>query len=172
VYDEDDCTIQGEVQFTGSNRNGIYKLHMVQNMAHAAASETKMQRLWYRRLGHLCGKSMATGIEFSDTDDEPCAACIKGKHSKAVFKCSKYRAVQKLDLIHSDVCGPMEEENWGGVRLDLRKTIRQNRYNATAFSRAINKKHDDNRKTETDWGSLFTIPTVNIIQDQQITVKI
>jgi hypothetical protein len=44
-------------------------------MAHAAASETKMQRLQYSRLGHLCRKSMkllggmATGTEFSDTDD-------------------------------------------------------------------------------------------------------
>jgi hypothetical protein len=27
--------------------------------------------------------------------------------------------MQKLELINSDVCGPMEEENWGGVRFML-----------------------------------------------------
>jgi hypothetical protein len=39
VYDESDCTIKGELQVTGSNQNGIYKLDMVENMAHAAASD-------------------------------------------------------------------------------------------------------------------------------------
>jgi hypothetical protein len=88
VYDEDDCAIQGEVQVTG-----IYKLDMDQEMAHVAASEKNTQRLWDRRLDRLCSKSvkflaggMATGMEFSYTDSEPRAACIKGKHSTVVFK--------------------------------------------------------------------------------------
>jgi hypothetical protein len=104
VYDEDDYTIQGQVQVIGSNLNGIYKLDTVQKMAHAAASEKKMQRLQYRRLCHLCRKSikllagMTTGTEFSDIDDEPCTAFIKVKHSMAVFKCTKYRAMQQLGV--------------------------------------------------------------------------
>jgi hypothetical protein len=36
-----------------------------------------------------------------------------------MFKSSKNRATQKLELIHSDVCGPMEEESWGGARFML-----------------------------------------------------
>jgi hypothetical protein len=95
-------------------------------MAHVAASEKKTQRLWHRRLGHLCRKSMkllaggmASGIEFSDTDDEPYTACIKGKHSKVGFRSSINRAMQKLELIRSDFCEPMEEESWGGVRFML-----------------------------------------------------
>jgi hypothetical protein len=84
------------VQVTGSNLKGIHTLDTVQKMAHSAASETKMQRLWRRRLSHLSRKSMellaggmATGIVFSDTDDEPCTACIKGKYSKVMFKYSQ-----------------------------------------------------------------------------------
>jgi hypothetical protein len=36
-----------------------------------------------------------------------------------------------------------------------------------------NKNTQDNkRKRQTGWGSLFAVPTVNIIQDQQVTGKI
>jgi hypothetical protein len=56
---------------------------------------------------------MTTGIEFNDTDDESCTAYIKCKHIKVVFKYNKNRATQKLELIQSDVCGPMEEESRG-----------------------------------------------------------
>jgi hypothetical protein len=110
---------------------GIYKLDMDQEMAHVAASEKKTQCLWHRRLlvDHLCRKSMkflaggvATGIEFSDTDREPRAACIKDKHSTVVFKPSRNITTQKLKLIHSDVCGPVEEESWGGARFVLTLT--------------------------------------------------
>jgi hypothetical protein len=37
VYGEDGCTIQEEVQVTGSNLNEIYKLDIAQNMAEALA---------------------------------------------------------------------------------------------------------------------------------------
>jgi hypothetical protein len=40
-------------------------------------------------------------------------------------------------------------------------------YNAAAVITAMN-----NRKRKTDWGSLFTVPTVNIILDQQVTAKV
>jgi hypothetical protein len=36
-----------------------------------------------------------------------CDACILGKHSKQPFHDSTSRACRKLELIHSDLCGPM-----------------------------------------------------------------
>jgi hypothetical protein len=85
VYDEGDCTIQEEMQVTGSNLNGIYKLDMAQEMDHVAATDKRTHRLWQRlRLRHLCRKSMkvvatgmATGIQLSDTDNEPCTVALK-----------------------------------------------------------------------------------------------
>jgi hypothetical protein len=52
---------------------------------------------------------LATGIEFSDTDDVY-TVCIKGKYSKVVFKSSKNRVPQKLELIHPEFCGPRKRE--------------------------------------------------------------
>jgi hypothetical protein len=36
-----------------------------------------------------------------------CEACILGKHNKQLFHDSTLRACRKLELIHSDLCGPM-----------------------------------------------------------------
>jgi hypothetical protein len=74
--------------------NGIYKLGMAQEMANVGVTDKKMHRLWQRlRLGHLCRKSMkvvarsmTTGTKFSGTDNTPCTASIKDKHSNVVFR--------------------------------------------------------------------------------------
>lgn len=43
-----------------------------------------------------------------------CISCIKGKMSRQSFpKSSCHRAEQPLDLIHTDVCGPMNTETPG-----------------------------------------------------------
>ena len=35
-----------------------------------------------------------------------CDACILGKHSKQSFQKYKFRACRKLELVHSELCGP------------------------------------------------------------------
>lgn len=57
--------------------------------------------------------------EFNDTDSEPFTACVKDKHRKLVFKSSRNRATQKLELIRFDIYDPVEEESWGGMRFML-----------------------------------------------------
>lgn len=50
----------------------------------------------------------------------------------------------------------------------LRKTLRQNGYNAAAFSRVMNKKHKRSKggkKRETDCGILFTVAKVSFMLD-------
>ena len=49
--------------------------------------------------------------------DGHCEVCIFGKQSKAPFpKSSDTKSTQTLELIHSDVCGPMSVESIGGSR--------------------------------------------------------
>lgn len=38
---------------------------------------------------------------------EPYEGCVLGKHSKQPFHDSNFRACRKLELIHSDLCGPL-----------------------------------------------------------------
>jgi transposase InsO family protein len=51
---------------------------------------------------------MVTGVpNFSSEHHELCKGCALGKYTKTNFPSSDSREVGILDLIHSDVCGPM-----------------------------------------------------------------
>lgn len=82
--------------------------------------------IWHRRLGHLSWRgmyavrSLADGVDFQDNYNgelKNCIPCIEGKLAVHSFpKGQAKRAQHLLELIHSDVCGPMSETSWGGAR--------------------------------------------------------
>jgi hypothetical protein len=43
-----------------------------------------------------------------------CRGCTLGKYTKNVFPSSDSRSTRVLDLIHTDVCGPMSRVSFGG----------------------------------------------------------
>ena len=70
--------------------------------------------LWHARFGHLnydslhlLNKNGVAGLPTIPRKLKQCDACILGKHSKQSFHDSHSRAHRKLELIHSDLCGPM-----------------------------------------------------------------
>ncbi|MCO5568445.1 hypothetical protein L7F22_022144 [Adiantum nelumboides] len=71
--------------------------------------------LWHYRLGHphvqamrtLLLYKMARGIEFTQVSIDLCEACIFGKMSRTKFPRSTHRTNQPLELVHSDVFGPL-----------------------------------------------------------------
>jgi len=70
--------------------------------------------LWHARFGHLnydslclLKKNGVAGLPTIPRKHKQCDACILGKHSKQSFHDSHSRAHRKLELIHSDLCGPM-----------------------------------------------------------------
>jgi hypothetical protein len=81
---------------------------------------------WHRRFGHvglsaiktLMSKNMANGIDVDPaTAPTFCAGCVHGKQHREPFPTEGAgRAMQRLGLVHSDVCGPMEVPSAGGHR--------------------------------------------------------
>ena len=61
---------------------------------------------------------MVEGLKCSDTDfDKQCEACVLGKMKKIPFpKQTVHRVTELLELVHSDVCGPMNVDSLGGSR--------------------------------------------------------
>lgn len=107
------------------NDDGIFKLETSKDKAYFAAT-TQTAELWHRRLGHLGYKSMkalsdglATGIQVKTSNTTPCISCIKEKHHRASFPKEGKRATEMLELIHSNLCGPMETTSAGGSRYFL-----------------------------------------------------
>ena len=77
-------------------------------------SESHMCELWHRRMAHLHHgalrvlREIVTGLpQFGTEHQEVCRGCALVKYTKTSFLSSEHRATRVLDLVHSDVCGPM-----------------------------------------------------------------
>ena len=58
------------------------------------------------------------GIKFLETDAlDFCEGCVEGKMSRKPFKpAGGIKSTRKLQLVHSDVCGPMSVQSFRGNR--------------------------------------------------------
>ena len=49
-----------------------------------------------------------------DKSSNPCDYCLFGKQHRVSFQKNSTRKLEKLELVYSDVCGPMEVDSFGG----------------------------------------------------------
>ena len=65
-------------------------------------------------------KRMVLGFPYVKEPKQICEECYKAKHARKAFKRDlPIRSRQKLELVHSDVCGPFEVKSNGGNRYFL-----------------------------------------------------
>jgi transposase InsO family protein len=106
----------------GTRDGKLYRLSF--QPLHALASSNSSSQsceLWHRRMAHLHHgalrvlREIVTRLPQFDTNyQEVCRGCALGKYTKTVFPSSDSRSVGILDLVHSDVCGPMSSVSLGG----------------------------------------------------------
>ncbi|KAE8674817.1 putative disease resistance protein [Hibiscus syriacus] len=81
--------------------------------------------LWHMRLGHvsysklsvMVKKSMLKGLPQLDVRiDTVCAGCQYGKAHQLPYDESKFKAKEPLELVHSDVFGPIKQQSISGMR--------------------------------------------------------
>ena len=83
--------------------------------------------LWHCRLGHTGVKCMkklhADGLlESLDYESvDACEPCLMGKMTKTPFSGTMERVTDLLEIIHNDVCVPMNIEAHGGCRCQNRR---------------------------------------------------
>jgi len=91
-----------------------------------SAFQTKLtdMEVWHKRLGHCHQQRMISmkkhdsvrGVpQFTDFPSN-CSACQFGKQSRKPFQKSTWRSTQKLQLIHTDVAGPLSTPSIKGSR--------------------------------------------------------
>ncbi|CAN6684260.1 unnamed protein product [Malus baccata var. baccata] len=87
------------------------------------ASVGQVVEIWHRRLEHLNMNAlmklqeheMVTGLPELKVNTIVCEGYAFGKHSRDVFpKETKWRAALPLELIHTDICGPMQTPTKSG----------------------------------------------------------
>ena len=110
-FEERECKIfdpSGSEVMTIKMRDKSFPVEWKQTTMHAFPSASDDNPLWHKRLGHSASV---------DKEADVCEACQLGKQSSLSFpKNQAWRASQKLELVHSDVCGPMSTPTMNGSR--------------------------------------------------------
>lgn len=101
-----------------AKRCGLY--YICENLANE--SDIDLLTTWHNRLGHLnvrdlvevSHKGAILGLELPKKMPQfECETCIRGKMSRTPFPKKSIRKTESLELIHTDVCGPMRVESNG-----------------------------------------------------------
>ena len=88
------------------------------------ARKNETADLWHARLGHvsyhklklMMNKMMLKGLpQLEVRDDIICAGCQYGKAHQLPYEESKFRAKEPLELVHSDVFGPVKQVSISGL---------------------------------------------------------
>ena len=116
----------------------IKNMYVLDEFESVASAHVASLQTWHERLAHVHTKGIASMIQNNvvsginvpksdlhrTTKEEPncnsvtCAACVYGKATRAVIPKvrSTGRALFPLDLVHSDICGPLEIQSIGGAK--------------------------------------------------------
>ena len=126
VFTEKDCRIRSgrrTIAIGRECRNNVYKM-VTTEAAYLSATENLhneyCQHQQHRRFDHrdidamkkLENKGLASGISIRDCEIRTrCDCCVKGKLARKPFpQTSESKTTATLDLIHTDIWGPMEME--------------------------------------------------------------
>ncbi|GAU26813.1 hypothetical protein TSUD_289180 [Trifolium subterraneum] len=108
------------------SRNRMFVLNIQNDVAQCLKMCYKEESwLWHLRFGHLnfgglellSKKEMVRGLPYINHPNQVCEGCLLGKQFKMSFpKESNSRAQKPLELIHTDVCGPIKLRSLGEIR--------------------------------------------------------
>lgn len=127
LFDDNTCVIKnkksGQKVQISMTSNKMFPLDVsnMENFALAASAKDD-SKLWHLRYGHLnikglkllSDKGMVHGLPKIGSINL-CAGCIYGKQTRKSFPIGKaWRASKCLELIHADLCGPMQTKSLGG----------------------------------------------------------
>ncbi|KAI5748286.1 hypothetical protein M8J77_023876 [Diaphorina citri] len=112
-------------------KSNLYEItfNVLQNISESCVSELDKDVLWHRRFGHISfhglkemiNKKLVNGIDQGiqiDTN-KICEPCIKGKMTRLPFSKTRDRANDILQIVHTDLCGPIDPISHEGYRYIL-----------------------------------------------------
>src|SRR5713226_2831825 len=92
------------------------------------AHSDNLSKLWHERFGHLnyrslqqlCKENMVTGLPLVSCKDGVCSGCVLGKHHRDSFdKRAYWHASVPLEILYSDLCGPLPSASFSGFKYFL-----------------------------------------------------
>ena len=127
IFDEEKCYIikNGKTINIGHLLAQLFVVNIQPDYLNARTTKAPSLKQWHCRYGHLnfgyinklAEGNLVTGMKYAKGDtNQECEACTRAKmHRIPVPKQSSSKTTQPLELIHSDVCAPMNIDSIGGV---------------------------------------------------------
>lgn len=106
------------------NETGLFTVNFKPEITSGTSYVTKTDNLMtlHKKMGHLGEKNLrklskiCDGLKLSDEELkkglENCDICLRAKQTRLPFSENRYKANKPLEIIHSDVCGPIEPTTW------------------------------------------------------------
>lgn len=114
------------------NTNGLYTVELDCNQGDDETSYMSFKKNsaveWHRKLGHPGKEKMkkminiVNGMKISneEIDNMPeCEICIQSKQTRFPFSTQRYKASNPLEIICTDICGPITPSTWDNKRYIL-----------------------------------------------------
>lgn len=134
---------EGELLIKGNRKGGLFVFKCEANTCFNMNNEETEVKIWHNRFGHLnfdsltemFNKELVHGLKMNKMlSNQDCVTCAKCKICVKSFpRASKNRAKDLLEVIHSDVCGPMNKNSIGGSRYFVTFIDDKSRYVSVYF---------------------------------------
>ena len=116
----------GEILLEGVQEDGLYRVELEKGMVNLMTAG-EARRLWHRRLAHvheqgvvdMSRKGVVKGMHLlcpakgKGEEESPCESCEIGKAKRTPFPLSTSRARRKLEIVWSDLHGPLRTSSKG-----------------------------------------------------------
>ena len=123
----------GNIKAIADRTGDLYYVREIKQESCEKASETlrdtekssKNLKVWHRRLGHLNVQDLrkadqnkaVLGVDLGKSECKlECEICLRGKMTRTPFPKKSERKTEILDIVHSDLCGPMRVESKGRAK--------------------------------------------------------
>ncbi|KAL4341003.1 hypothetical protein GQ457_08G035090 [Hibiscus cannabinus] len=109
-------------------KNNSFYLKLDVVCEHVYHAKDDVSPLWHRRMGHfnlrtlkyMQSNNFVTDLPMLNISDDKCDSCQLGKSHRLPFSLDGVkRANMKLELVHSDLCGPMKTSSMNGSKYFL-----------------------------------------------------
>ena len=155
----------------------LYYLNESSSEANLGASTQRFFEMWHRSLGHvnvndinsLIEKGYIKNPKNNPKEANPCETCIMKKMTCLSFQNSENRPIKPLEIVHTDLCGPIRTKSQGGALYFITFTDDYSRYTNVMFL----KSKEELKERFTEYKNMIenqTEQTIKALQSDNGTV--
>ena len=130
IFEGDSCYIHKDAKLwlEGCKHGDVFVIDEATAVEHAMAATSKgAAELWHRRFGHLGYDNLiklkdmvdgisVTGAQLKLQQQLVCEPCVAAKQHRDPFPLSRQTSKRTLELVHMDLCGPLQVPSRGGAK--------------------------------------------------------